>query len=91
MASKFTGVKLSFSDKGECIKITRGKKILPHRVDLIEKKLNNKNLSGIEDMFFNFELKNCLTASTIKHIQKENELLEQYFKILDGGLAPDVA
>ena len=92
MAKKFTGIKLNFSEDGECVKIIRGREVLPHRVDLIKQKLSNCDLSGIENMFFNFTLKGCRTASTAKHIKIENALVEQYFNLIEtGGFTPDAA
>lgn len=87
----FSGIKLNFKGN-ECVSIARGKEVLPHRVDIIEDKLNRMDLAGLSDMFFNFTLKDCRNASTRDQIKKENKLAQKYFKLLETeGLSPDAA
>lgn len=89
----FTGIKLNFSDDGECVEIVRGKEILPHRIDLIEERLDKGQIDGLDEMFFNYSLENCRNASTKADVEKENLLIQRFFEILhnDGGTSPDAA
>lgn len=53
-----------------------GKKILPHRIDLIKKAIADGY--NPEEMFFNFRLPNCENSSDQKQIDEEVELFETW-------------
>ncbi len=75
----FTGISLVFDSSGSA-KVVGAKKIQPHRLDLIEKKLKANDLSGLEDMFFTSEVPDCRTALKREHVIRENILFETYLK-----------
>lgn len=90
-SKKFTGVKLSFED-GECVKINRGIEILPHRVDVIQDRLDRKELSGLDKLFFNFAVPDCRNASTRDQLKKEQQLFVKFLKLIQpSGFTPDAA
>ncbi len=78
----FTGISLKFDDTGLAT-VIHAKKILPHRIDLIEARMKNNDLDGLIDMFFNFDVPDCHTALTRDHVIRENKLFETYLKLTE--------
>ena len=84
MKPQYTGLKLSFGKDKETASVTTGKRIQPHRVDLIQKLMDAGKLDGLDDLFFNFNVPGYQTASTREHIIRESALLDAYLlKIKD--------
>lgn len=81
---KYTGLKLSFSEDKETASATTGKRIQPHRVDLIQKLMDAGELDNLNELFFNFNVPGYQTASTREHIVRESALLDAYWLIMDG-------
>ncbi len=90
MGKKFTGIKLKFSADGECTDIVRGKEEIPHRVDIIAQKMAAREYDVLANMFFKFNIRDCRNASTIDQIRQEQNLFEEYCKIMEPT-TPDAA
>lgn len=91
MTEKFSGIKLKFSGDGECTQIVHGKEQIPHRVDIIQQKMNAREYDALANMFFKFDVPACRNASTIDHIRRERILFDQYCQHTESGIAPDAA
>jgi len=79
--AKISGFSFKKSKTGDFVSVP-GKKQLPHRIDLIKKALaDNKNPL---DLFFNFELDDCITASGASEIKEEIKLFEAWENGLSG-------
>jgi len=82
MKQKVTGLKLNISSKGEVTGTIQGKKILPHRIDLIRKYMDAGKLEGLEDLFFNFNVPGHLTSLTWQQVQEESNLFDKFCKLI---------
>ena len=80
---KYTGLKLSFSEDKEKASATTGKRIQPHRVDLIQKLMDSGKIERLDELFFNFNVPGYQTASTREHIIRESALLDAYFLLCE--------
>ena len=72
---KITGFSLNKGKDGEFV-AKPGKQILPHRIDLIKKLMLTKN--NLDNVFFNFNISEYDTCSTLNQIDEEIKLFEQY-------------
>jgi len=80
--STFTGISLKFDESGTA-KVVKAKEIMPHRLDLIERKMKANDFLGLEDMFFTSKVAHCRTALTRDHVIRENKLYETYLKLTE--------
>lgn len=71
-----TGIKLNFS--GKEVRAVAGKKVLPHRTDLIKKKMDTKDYDGLLNIFFNFHVNKCNNECTMQQCKIEFNLFEDY-------------
>ena len=79
--AEFTGISLNFGNNGEA-EVVHAKKILPHRLDLIEARLEKKELKGLDDMFFTFKVpEECRTRLTRDDVTRENRLYETFLRL----------
>jgi len=75
LKQKISGFSFKKLKSGEAVGV-EGKKILPHRVDLISQFMNEKK--DVSDMFFNFNVADCINESNMEQIYAESELLETW-------------
>ena len=54
-----------------------GKVLLPHRIDLLKRMINNQEQENLFDVFFNFNIEGYENASTLDQINEEMRLFEQ--------------
>lgn len=93
----FTGLRLNFGkNEDDEPKIIFGEAILPHRVDIIEARLDRLELSGLDEMFFNYKVPNCKNETPSTYRLRENQAFEKYLritaKLIDfPGMVPGVA
>jgi hypothetical protein len=78
--AKVSGFSFKKDNKGK-VEGVAGKKILPHRIELIETAIKQKKpKNNIAEMFFNFQLKDCRNESSRKEIEIESSLFDEWSK-----------
>jgi hypothetical protein len=79
---KVSGLKLNFEEDGEIV-VEKGKKQLPHRIDLIEAAYEEGDYNKVAGMLFNYTLRNCRHATDIKQSTREVAIAEKIIKWLE--------
>jgi hypothetical protein len=88
---KFTGIKLDFGPDGS-VKIKQGKKILPHRIELIEREYNKQNYKRVLEMLYNYTIKNCHHGTDLKQLEREDRIYNNIIRLSEAkGFANDAA
>ena len=65
--------------------------VTTHRTDLIKEKLDNKDYEDVGDMFFNFDVPDCVNASSRELIEVENKLYDEYMEVVRAIDAESIA
>jgi hypothetical protein len=71
-----SGLKLNFNDDGE-VEVKKGKRQLPHRVELVEQAFAEERYEDAWQMIFNFSLRNCRHATNKALLERENKIFER--------------
>jgi len=72
--AKTSGFSFAKTNTGDVVGVA-GKKLLPHRIELIQKSIDRHDPPyEINEMFFNFKLKDCRTESTEEERDQEAKL-----------------
>lgn len=80
---KFSGLKLNFDEDGE-VKAEKGKKILPHRVELIEEAFEEKRYDDAAGMIGNYSLRNCFHRTNKEMLEREMIVADKLIKIFES-------
>lgn len=71
-----SGLKLSFTDDGD-VEVQKGKRQMPHRVELIEQAFAQERYEDVWRMLFNFSLRNCRHATNKAMFDRETIIFKQ--------------
>lgn len=74
-----SGLKLNFNDDGD-VEVEKGKRQLPHRVELIEQAFDEQRYEDVGKMLFNFTIRNCRHATNKEMLARENKIFEKLMK-----------
>jgi hypothetical protein len=77
-----SGLKLNFTED-DIVEVEKGKRQLPHRVELIEQAFEEKRYEDALEMLFNFNTRNCRNATGKEMLARENIVCDKLMEIIE--------